>query len=74
MRYRILRQLVLLIAVVAYVAAARPVFAQSADAPLDIVVVIDNSGSMHSKVIKNSVAKADFGKGSDPTGLRYDAT
>ena len=74
MRYRILRQLVLLIAVVAYVAAARPVVAQSADAPLDIVVVIDNSGSMHSKVVKNMVAKSDFGKGSDPTGLRYDAT
>ncbi len=74
MRYRILRQLVLLIAVVAYVAAARPVAAQSADAPLDIVVVIDNSGSMHSKVVKNMVAKSDFGKGSDPTGLRYDAT
>ncbi len=74
MRYRILRQLVLLIAVVAYVAAARPVVAQSADTPLDIVVVIDNSGSMHSKVIKNTVANADFGKGSDPTGLRYDAT
>jgi hypothetical protein len=74
MRYRILRQLALLIAVLGFLVPYRAVAVQAADAPLDIVVVIDNSGSMHSKVVKNSVAKSDFGKGSDPTGLRYDAT
>ncbi|MEY2846676.1 MAG: hypothetical protein RL076_2222 [Chloroflexota bacterium] len=46
---------------------------QDADV-IDVVVVIDNSGSMHSKVVNTMVAADGFGRGSDPHGLRYEAT
>ena len=48
--------------------------APTPDTPIDVVVMIDNSGSMHSAVRQNKVAAADWGKGADPHGLRYAAT
>ncbi|MFN5678195.1 MAG: hypothetical protein ACK48C_13715, partial [Roseiflexaceae bacterium] len=62
---------------IAMVSAMIPVRSVSIAAPsdnVDIIVVIDNSGSMHSKVIKDKVAPKDFGNGSDRSGLRYEAT